>query len=177
MLGLSSSEMAKYARATVTDCMRIGRKPDGHFDSVWIWYNYTDPSCEEFARKVEEECWRVGAHTIMDPYSSQRARLMLSLKPNESLSEINPIPTMFASTVDVRMFIGEQDYPGWASAFPEQFKLAAPTRQKVMSLIDERKVRWLYFGWPILGQPRVTGCRFPGSGEYSSTAYEPPFPI
>src|SRR5437867_5264467 len=109
--GLSTKEMGKYARATVKDCMRIGRKPDGHFETVWIMYNHTDPSCEEFARKVEEECWRVGAHTIMDPYSSRRAKLMLSTKPDDALAEVNPLPITLASTVDARLFTGEQHYP------------------------------------------------------------------
>ncbi len=153
--------MGKYAKATVTDCMRIGRKPDRHFETVWIIYNLTDPTCEEFARKVEEECWCLGAHTIMDPYSSARAKLMLSSKPDESLSETNPIPTTLASTVDVRLFIGEQDDPRYAASVPDKFKLAAPTRTRVMSLIDERKVRWLYFGWPIPGAAKSYGVPVP----------------
>ncbi len=159
--GLSPKELGKYAKATVTDCMRIRRKPDGHFETVWIIYNHTDPTCEEFARKVEEECWCLGAHTIMDPYSSAPAKLMLSSKPDESLAETNPIPTTLASTVDVRLFIGEQDDPRYAASVPDKFKLAAPTRTKVMSLIDERKVRWLYFGWPIPGAAKSYGVPVP----------------
>jgi aminopeptidase len=158
---LSRKETEKYARATVTDCMRIGRKPDGHFETVWIMYNWTDPTCQEFARKVEEECWRVGAHTLMDPYSSVRSKLMLGTKPDESLSEINPLPTTIASTVDVRLFIGEQDDPQYAAAVPDKFKLAATTRTRVSEIISERKIRWLYFGWPLPGAAKGYGMPVP----------------
>ena len=142
-------EMAKYARSTVRDCMKMGRKSDGHFESVWILFNETEPSCETFSRMVEQECWRVGAHTIVESFTSERSKLSRSLTPDESLSEINPISTGLASIVDATMFIGGHDNPSWASGVADKVKLGAPTRTKVNSLIDERKVKWLYFGWPL----------------------------
>ncbi len=159
--GLSQSEMAKYARSTVRDSMRIGRKPDGHFDTVWIVYNETDPSCVDFTRMVEEECWRVGAHVLVDGYSSKRAQRAYALSPGESLAEESPITTAIARAIDVRLFIGEQDDPKWASKIVEKFRLGASNRAKLMSIIDERKVRWLYFGWPIAGAARGYGLPVP----------------
>lgn len=149
MTDLVYSIINKYARRIVQSSMRIGKKSDGEFDSVRIVYNSTDPSCEDFALKIEEECWRVGAYTITIPYSSRREKQHYILSPKKSLSSMSPIAKRLSETLDVTIFIGEQDDPAWANRIAEKVRLTSPIRQQLREILDERKVRWLYLGWPI----------------------------
>jgi leucyl aminopeptidase (aminopeptidase T) len=146
---LSEKEMSDIARRFVAESMRVGRKPDGKFESVRILYNSTDPTCERFVLKVEEECWRIGAHTLLLWYSSGRRRLKYELAPEESLSQMNPFSEAIAKNADVMIFVGEEDDPNWARGISSKVKLTAPLRQRLRSIIDQRKVRWAYFGWPL----------------------------
>ena len=107
---LTGREMEKIARAFVKRSMRIGRKRRG-YDAVRIVYNRTDPSCEKFAFKVEEECWRAGAHTLSLGYSSKRQKLKYVSSPEDSLSEMSPFAEAIARRADVLIFIGEEDEP------------------------------------------------------------------
>ncbi len=155
---LKPEEMEEIARKLVRESLRLGRKPDGKFDSVRIAYNSTDPSCVEFALKFEEECWRVGVHTLLVPYSSLRSKLKFSITPEESLAEMDPLAEALAKTVDATVFIGEEDDPNWGRDLTQKIKLSAPNKQKLREIIDERKVRWLYVGWPIPGAAAGYGC-------------------
>ncbi|MGF3498894.1 MAG: aminopeptidase [Candidatus Methanosuratincola sp.] len=155
---LTREEMVKFASLLVKRSMSIGRKPEGGFDSVSITYNDQDPSCREFAELVEEECWRQGAYTIIRGYSSVRNRKKYELSPEESLKEMDPIARAIAETVDVRMFIGEEDDPYWSEGVSGKVRLTAPNRQRLYEIMDRRGVRWVYFGWPIPGAARGYGC-------------------
>ncbi|MEM3737270.1 MAG: aminopeptidase [Candidatus Bathyarchaeia archaeon] len=155
---MSKEEMRLMAESLVTRSMRIGRKPDGGHESVRITYNSTDPSCEEFAFMVEEECWKVGAHTLLVPYRSSRERTRYILTPEDSLKEMSPLAKAIAKTVDVTVFIGEQDNPRWSYDLGEKVRLTGPIRQKLREILDRRRVRWVYFGWPIPGAAEGYGC-------------------
>ena len=137
--------------------MRI-RKKRGKHDAVRIVYNRTDPSCEKFAFKVQEECWRVGAHTILLGYSSKRQKLSYLLTPESSLREMSPFAEAIARRADVLIFIGEQDEPNWARGLTAKIKLTAPIRQKLHEITDRRRTRWAYFGWPIPAAACAYGC-------------------
>lgn len=145
------------AEHLVRTSMRIGMKKGGEFESVSILYNGTDPSCKEFALMVEEECWKVGAYTLLREYSSVRNRLRYQLTPGESLKRMDPISKVLAETVDVRIFIGEEDDPTWSEGVHDKVRLTAENRQKLYEIMDGRGVRWLYFGWPIPGAARAYG--------------------
>lgn len=157
MVELTLSEMREIAEYLVRKSMRIGRKSSGEFDSVSILYNGTDPSCREFALMVEEECWKVGAYTLTREYSSVRNRLKHQLMPEESLKRMDPISKAIAETVDVRMFIGEEDDPAWSDGLQDKIKLTGENRQKLYEIMDKRGMRWVYFGWPIPGAARAYG--------------------
>lgn len=150
--------MVEIARRLVRESLRIGRKPDGSFEAVRITYNSTDPSCVEFASKVEEECWRVGAHTLMIPYSSTRQRVRFSLTPEEALAQMNPMAEALTKTIDVSLFIGEEDDPDWGRGLTAKVRLQAPHRQRLREILDQRKVRWAYVGWPIPGAAKRYEC-------------------
>jgi len=153
---LSGGEMKKIAAAFVRRSMRIGKKKGG-YEAVRILYNRTDPSCERFAQMVEEECWRVGAHVVFLGYSSKRQKINYILKPTKSLKEVNPFSEAIARNADVSIFIGEEDDPNWAKGLTPKLKLTAPNRQKLREIMDRRKVRWAYFGWPIPGAAKAYG--------------------
>jgi len=145
---LSDREMGKIARSFVRRSMRIG-KGRGKHDAVRIVYNRTDQSCEKFAFKVEEECWRVGAHTLSLGYSSERQKLKYMLSPEESLREMSPFAEAIARQADVLIFIGEEDEPNWASGLTAKIKLTAPIRKRLHEITDRRRTRWAVFGWPV----------------------------
>lgn len=157
MADMTKEEKRRVAKSLVDDSMSIGRRPDGRFESVSILYNGTDPTCEEFALMVEEECWRRGAYTIARRYSSSRSRLRYELTPKESLEEMDPLGKALAETMDARMFIGEDEDPSWSEGVAEKVKLTAPTRQKLYEIMDGRGVRWVYFGWPVAGAAKAYG--------------------
>ncbi|MGC8849235.1 MAG: aminopeptidase [Candidatus Bathyarchaeia archaeon] len=156
-MSLSPGEIADFAGRVVRESLRIGRRSDGGFESVRIGYNSTDPTCEEFALKVEEECWRVGAHTILLPSSSGRERIRFKVSPEDSLREVSPLAKALARCVDATIYIGEQDQPGWASGLQDRVRLSAPGRELIRRILDKRRVRWLYFGWPIPGAAEYYG--------------------
>lgn len=155
---LSDREMGNLARNFVRRSMRIGKKRNGRHDAVRIIYNRIDPSCEKFALKVEEECWRVGAHTLLLGYSSKRAKIKYTLTPEKSLREMSPFAEAIARRADTLIFIGEEDKPNWARGLTAKVKLTAPVREKLREITDRRKTRWAYFGWPIPGAALAYGC-------------------
>ncbi len=155
MTELSKNEMRRIARIFVRNSMQIGKK--GH-DAVRILYNRTDPSCEKFALMVEEECWKVGAHTLFLDHSSRRQRLKYLLSPKDSLREMSPFSEAIAKRADVLIYIGEEDEPNWAKGLENRVKLTAPVREKLHEITDRRKTRWAYFGWPIPGTAQACGC-------------------
>jgi len=154
---LSKPEMRRIAKTFVQRSMRIGKK-NGRFEAVRILYNRTDPTCEEFAQMVEEECWKLGAHTLTLNFSSSRERLWYLLKPKSSLREMSPFAEAIARNADASIFIGEDDDPNWATGLAPKIKLTAPVRQRLREILDRRKVRWAYFGWPVPGATRVYNC-------------------
>jgi len=149
--------MRRIARAFVRKSMRVGEKK-GPYDAVRILYNSTDPTCERFAMMVEEECWRTGAHTLLLSFTSDRDRLRYLLKPERSLREMSPFADAIARRSDVSIFIGEDDNPNWAKGLQGRIRLTAPVREKLREIMDRRRVRWAYFGWPIPGAARAYGC-------------------
>jgi aminopeptidase len=157
MSDLSKTEKRSIAEALVRKSMSIGRKPNGDYDSVSITFNGTDPSCEEFANMVEEECWKVGAYTIARQYASLRSKVRYQLTPEESLKRMDPLAKALAETMDVRMFIGEDEDPTWSETVSDKLKLTAPFRQKLFEIMDGRGVRWVYFGWPVAGAAKAYG--------------------
>ena len=155
---LAEEEMADIARRLVRDSLRIGRRAGGGFEAVRITYNSTDDSCVRFALKVEEECWRVGAHTLLIPYSSARRKTFFTLAPEEALAEMNPMAEALTKTIDVSIYIGEEDDPGWSRGLAGRVRLQAPHRQRLREILDQRRVRWAYVGWPIPGAAKGYDC-------------------
>lgn len=149
MSQLSQSEADEVARFLVAESLHVGKRSDGSGESVVIRYNTTDQSCIDFALKVEEECWKRGTHTLLLPISYARERLKLSRKPDGTLKELEPLLVQIAETQDVDIYIGEYDDPNFTAGVVDKWKLGAYCRQKYREILDERKVRWAYLGWPM----------------------------
>jgi len=146
---LSQSEIEQISHFFVAESLRVGKRADGSGESVVIRYNTTDQSCVDFALKVEQECWRLGAHTLLRPVSFARERIKLSIKPEDALKEVEPLLVRIGETEDVDIYIGEYDDPNFIAGLAHRWKLGAPCRQRYREIMDERKVRWAYLGWPI----------------------------
>jgi len=149
MSALTNYEMKTLAENVVNKSLRIGKRPDGTFESVRIIYNPTDPTCFKMATMVEGECWKVGAYTVLIQQANGRSKLYYQTAPEDSLMKMNPLGKTLAETIDVNIFIGEYDDPNWSKTVADKLKIDAPIRQQVREIIDNRKVRWLYFGWPL----------------------------
>jgi len=154
---LAPAEIDQIARFLVAESLRIGRRSDGSGESVVIRYNTADQTCIDFALKVEEECWKRGAHTLLRPLNYGRERIKLSTKPEDSLGEVEPLLLRLVETEDVDLYIGEYDDPNFTAGLVDKWKLGAPSRQKYTGIVDERKVRWAYMGWPIPSAAKAYG--------------------
>jgi aminopeptidase len=161
MIDLTKEEKRKIAESMVKTSMGIGKKTSGEYESVYIRYNPTDSSCKEFAECVEDECWKVGAYTLMREYSSARSKVKYELSSVESIKQMDPLTKAIAETADIRMFIGEEDDPLWSESVANKVKLNAPNQQKLWEIMDNRCMRWIYFGWPIPGAAKGYGCPVP----------------
>lgn len=146
---LTRKEMRQIAQSLVTKSMRIGRRADGEYEGVRILYNFTDPRCQEFVFMVQEECWKVGAYTLLEGMAYARERVRHQLMPVDALAKVNHVQNTLFHSLDVTMFIGESDLPNWTEGIPEKYKAAGPVRQRLREILDDRKVRWIYFGWPL----------------------------
>ncbi|MEM3522401.1 MAG: aminopeptidase [Candidatus Bathyarchaeia archaeon] len=158
MSELTKEEMESIAKKLVKESIKVGKNKKGKYECVNILYNLTDSSCQEFAFEVEKECWKQGAHTLIQPYSSIRERNVYTLKPKNALKEMSPISLALAKIIDVSIFIGEQDDPNWAKDISSRLRLIAPIKQKIRGILDKRKVRWVYFGWPLPSTAKAYGC-------------------
>ena len=146
---LSRSETEQISHFLVAESVRIGNRGDGSGESVVIRYNTADQSCVDFALMVEQECWKQGAHTLLRPVSYAHEKIKLSSKPERALQEVEPLLLRIAETADVDIYIGEYDDPNFTVGLADRWKLSAPSRQKYREVMDDRRVRWAYVGWPI----------------------------
>jgi aminopeptidase len=117
--------------------------------TVRLVYSSVDKECAKLAQLIKEECWKRGAHVTDLTYSSKEARKHLELIPFDTAAELPEISKLFAGAYDVRIFLGGEEDINWMRGLEEKVKLGAPASQKIHSIIDRKKVRWCYFGWPI----------------------------
>jgi aminopeptidase len=117
--------------------------------TVLLVYSTADKECIKLAQLIKEECWRKGAHVTDLTYSSEESRRRLQLIPFDTATELPEISKLFAGAYDARIFLGGEEDINWMRGLEDKIKLGAPASQKIHSIIDRKKVRWCYFGWPI----------------------------
>jgi len=93
----------------------------------------------DFALRVEQECWKRGAHTLLRPVSFARERIKLSIKLAETLKEMEPLLVRIGETEDVDIYIGEYDDPNFTAGLADRWKLGAPCRQRYREIMERGK--------------------------------------
>ncbi|MCD6371257.1 MAG: aminopeptidase [Candidatus Aenigmarchaeota archaeon] len=118
-------------------------------ETVRVVYSEVEPEIRKLVEFMKEEIWKRGAHVIDLTYSSKEARKRLKLIPFDTAAELTPTSKALAKTVDVGIFIGGEEDIYWIRGLEWKAKLGSKSSQKLREIIDRRKVRWLYFGWPV----------------------------
>lgn len=118
-------------------------------ETVRLVYSDVSKECKKLAEFIKEECWRKGAHVTDLTYSSKETRKHLKLIPFDTAAELPLTAKLFAGAYDVRIFLGGDEDINWTKGLEEKIKVGSPASQKVREIIDRKKVRWCYFGWPI----------------------------
>jgi leucyl aminopeptidase (aminopeptidase T) len=119
-------------------------------ETVRLVYSKVSEECKKLAEFIKEECWKKGAHVTDLTYSSAEARKHLKLIPFDTAAELPLTSKLFAGAYDVRIFLGGEEDINWAQGLEEKIRVGALASQKIREIIDRKKVRWCYFGWPIV---------------------------
>ncbi|MEM7821344.1 MAG: aminopeptidase [Candidatus Aenigmatarchaeota archaeon] len=118
-------------------------------ETVRLVYSNVDKECIKLAELIKEECWKKGAHVTDLTYSSVESRKHLKLIPFDTAAELPITSKLFAGAYDARIFLGEDEDINWAKGLEEKIKAGSLASQKIREIIDRKKVRWCYFGWPV----------------------------
>ena len=118
-------------------------------ETVRLVYSDVSKECKKLAEFIKEECWKKGAHVTDLTYSSKETRKHLKLIPFDTAAELPLTAKLFAGAYDVRIFLGGDEDINWTKGLEEKIKVGSPASQKIHEIIDRKKVRWCYFGWPI----------------------------
>ncbi len=116
---------------------------------VRIVYSEVEPEIKKLVEFLKEEIWKKGCHVVDFTYSSREARKHLILSPFDALAELPKISLAAAKYYDVRIFIGGEEDIYWAKGYEWKLRFGAKASEKIREIIDRRKIRWLYFGWPV----------------------------
>ena len=112
-------------------------------------YSDVSKECKLLAQFIKEECWKRGVHVTDLTYSSKEARRHLELIPFDAAAELPLTAKLFAGAYDGRVFLGGDENINWIKGLEHKIKAGALASQKIHEIIDRKKVRWCYFGWPI----------------------------
>lgn len=118
-------------------------------ETVRLLYSEVSEECKKLAQMIKEVCWEKGAHVTDLTYSSKEARRHLELIPFDTAAELPITAKLFAGAFDARIFLGGDEDINWIRGLEARVKAGALASQKIHQIIDRKKVRWCYFGWPI----------------------------
>ncbi|MEM5782636.1 MAG: aminopeptidase [Candidatus Aenigmatarchaeota archaeon] len=118
-------------------------------ETVRLVYSNVEKECVKLAQFIKEEIWKRGAHVTDLTYSSKESRRCLELIPFDTAAELPLTAKLFAGAYDVRIFLGGDEDINWIKGLEEKVKIGALASQKIREIIDRKKVRWCYFGWPV----------------------------
>ncbi len=118
-------------------------------ETVRLVYSEVSEECKKLAQFIKEECWKKGAHVTDLTYSSREARRHLQLIPFDTAAELPITAKLFAGAYDARIFLGGDEDINWIKGLEAKVKAGALASQKIHQIIDRKKIRWCYFGWPI----------------------------
>lgn len=118
-------------------------------ETVRLVYSDVSKECRRLAEFIKEECWKIGAHVTDLTYSSGEVRKHLKLIPFDTAAELPLTAKLFAGAYDIRIFLGGDEDINWSRGLEDKIRVSSPASQKLREIIDRKKVRWCYFGWPI----------------------------
>ncbi len=118
-------------------------------ETVRLVYSEVSKECKLLAQLIKEACWKRGVHVTDLTYSSKEARRHLELIPFDTAAELPLTAKLFAGAYDARIFLGGDEDINWIKGLEDKVKAGALASQKIHEIIDRKKVRWCYFGWPI----------------------------
>ena len=118
-------------------------------ETVRLVYSNVEKECIKLAKFIMEECWKRGAHVLDLTYSSKDSRRHLELIPFDTAAELPLSLKILAGAFNARIFLGGDEDINWIKGLEEKVKAGALASQKIREIIDRKKVRWCYFGWPI----------------------------
>ena len=105
--------------------------------------------CIKLAKAVRTECWKKGAHVLMQPVSDKDTKEHFKIAKETSLVEPPSISQAIARTVDATIFIGYDQDPEWSLGLEKRILLASNASMKLHEIIDKRNVRWCIAGYPV----------------------------
>jgi len=118
-------------------------------EAVRLVYSDTDKDCIKLAKLIMGECWERGAHVTDLTDSSAESRRQLKMIPFDTAAELPLVSKLFAGAYDARIFLGGDEDIYWIRGLEEKIKVGAPASLKIHQIMDRKKVRWCYFGWPV----------------------------
>lgn len=111
------------------------------------------------AKHIILEAGKRGASVLHSPGSSEFSREQAKQASIESLEDFTPLSKAIMQKLDVTIYLEDDDDPEWRRGLPREKLLAGREKgQRAHEILDERKVRWLYVGWPFAKTARKLGC-------------------
>jgi leucyl aminopeptidase (aminopeptidase T) len=91
-----------------------------------------------------------GAHVSWTCDYSALSHDLMTAKSVEALEDWPEMAGASMKTVDVTIYLENEDDPHWKRGLPlSKLKAGQANGQKAHEILDSRKVRWLYLGWPF----------------------------
>ncbi len=117
------------------------------------------------ARELILECTRRGAHASFTDSDSAFARELMEESSVESLEDFPALSQSMLKSVDVTIYIEDEDDPEWKRGLSlAKLRAGQEVGQRAHEILDDRKVRWLVLGWPFEKAAKEFGMKLP---EYS----------
>ncbi len=157
--GLSPSAISEFQKP---DYGPLLSKRGGKFlvrptigESVRLRYH---PDNWPLAREIILAAARKGGHVGWTSDYSALSRDLMAAKPVEALEDWTRAGEAMMQAVDVTIYLENEDDPHWKRGLPMvKLKAGQANGQKAHEILDNRKVRWLYLGWPFAGTARGYG--------------------
>ena len=116
-------------------------------ESVRIMYH---PKNWELAKEIITECVKAGAHPSWTCGYSELEKEIMEISKIENLEELPTHTKSMLESIDVRIKIESENDPTWEQKIESwKFRAGMDIRQYMHEILDKKKIRWVYIGWPF----------------------------
>lgn len=113
----------------------------------------------QLAKHIILESGKLGATVWHTPGSSDFAREYTQKASLDALEDFTPLSKAVMENLDVTIYLEDDDDPEWRRGIAqERLQAGREKGQRAHEILDKRKVRWLYVGWPFAQTARKLGC-------------------